>query len=213
MLILNLKTFQESSGDNLEKIMEEVADLITSDVYIAPEMSELVVTKKAYPQVNIISQHVDVLTSGASTGWLPPENLLENEINISLYNHSEHRVWDEVILDKIEFLQSKGMRLIVCCQNLDEANILTESGAYAIAYEPPDLIGSGISVTTRPETVKQFIDIIPDGIIPIIGSGVSSGEDIKTALQLGAKGVLVASAFAKAHDHRKKLEELLGAFR
>lgn len=212
MLILNFKTFEESSGENLDKIMNEIAELSDSKIYIAPEVGELVSTKEKFPSFNIISQNVDDTEVGKSTGWLPPEILLENDIDISIYNHSEHRVWDENILNKITNIQAKGLKLIVCCQDLSEAAELIKVKPFAIAYEPPDLIGSGISVTTRPEVVKEFINIVPDGILQIIGAGVSTGEDVKSAIELGADGVLVASAFVKASDHKAKLQELLNGF-
>src|SRR5690606_9107428 len=124
-------------------------------------------------------------------------------------NHSEHRVWDENILENISDIQAKGLKLVVCCENLNEAQHLTQAKPFAIAYEPPDLIGSGVSVTTRPEVVKDFIGIIPAGIIPIIGAGISNREDVQNALKLGSKGVIVASAFVMANDHKAKLQELL----
>ena len=212
MLVLNLKTFEESSGENLERIMYEIAELSDDRVFIAPEVGELVSTKEKFPSMNIIAQNVDDQDPGKSTGWVPAEILLENNIDISIYNHSEHRVWDENILDKISSIQAKGLKLIVCCQDLNEAEKLIQVKPFAIAYEPPDLIGSGISVTTRPEIVKEFIKIVPEGILQIIGAGVSNGEDVESAMKLGADGVLVASAFVMAEDHKAKLQELLDGF-
>ncbi len=214
MLILNLKTFNESTGENLENLIAEIREFSSeSNLYISPEMIELMSIKKTFPNFQIISQNVDQSVQGESTGWTPAESLIENGIEFSLYNHSEHRVWDDQIIEKIKNLQSKGLKLIVCCQDISEAQKLLSANPYAIAYEPPDLIGSGISVTTRPEVVKEFVDIVGDKCIRIIGAGVSTAEDIKTALSLGAQGVLLASAFVKAENHSVKLQELLQGFK
>jgi triosephosphate isomerase len=46
----------------------------------------------------------------------------------------------------------------------------------------------------------------------LCGAGVSSKEDVKKALELGAQGVLLASAFVKAPDPKAFLSELAGVF-
>jgi triosephosphate isomerase len=74
--------------------------------------------------------------------------------------------------------------------------------------EPPELIGSGVSVTTRPELVKETINAITSTnpkVLPLVGAGVSNAEDIAEALRLGAKGVLLASGFIKAKDPKSVL--------
>ena len=45
-------------------------------------------------------------------------------------------------------------------------------------------------------------------IIPLCGAGISTREDVKEALKLGTKGVLVASGIVKARNQRKALKEL-----
>ena len=77
----------------------------------------------------------------------------------------------------------------------------------------PELIGTGISISkTEPELVKSSVQKISDAnpnVIPLCGAGISSSEDVYAALKLGTKGVLLASAFAKASDPEKKLMELV----
>jgi triosephosphate isomerase len=46
----------------------------------------------------------------------------------------------------------------------------------------------------------------------IIGSGVNEPEDINTALKLGAKGVILASAVVLAQNPEEKLLELARAY-
>jgi len=65
------------------------------------------------------------------------------------------------------------------------------------AFEPPELIGTGRSVSSeKPESLKRAMDIAkrlkPD-IIALCGAGVSCGKDVRDAIRLGAEGVLVGS--------------------
>jgi len=43
----------------------------------------------------------------------------------------------------------------------------------------------------------------------LCGAGISRGEDLKAALELGSVGVLLASGIIRAKDQKKALEDLL----
>ena len=80
--------------------------------------------------------------------------------------------------------------------------------------EPPELIGSGVSVTTKPELVKQTLSTIramSDKVQPLVGAGVTTSEDVVEAIQMGARGVLLASGFVKAKNPSSVLEEMAQA--
>ena len=82
-----------------------------------------------------------------------------------------------------------------------------------IAIEPPELIGSGIPVSkANPEvvegTVREVRKINKDVII-LCGAGISKGEDVKSALELGASGVLLASGVVKAKNVEDSIRELI----
>ena len=82
-----------------------------------------------------------------------------------------------------------------------------------VAYEPPELIGGKVSVAeAKPEAVSRIVKLLPDYQI-IIGAGVKNADDVKKALKLGAKGVLVSSAVVRAKDPEKKLLELAEGFK
>ncbi|MEP7103593.1 MAG: triose-phosphate isomerase [Candidatus Dojkabacteria bacterium] len=218
MVILNFKTYPESTGSNALKLLDAVVKFsqtnpeLASKVTCAPSILDLVYVRKTYRTINIMSQFVDNKNPGSSTGWTTPENLLEQEINFSLYNHSEHRVWSDSIVEDIKAIQAKGIKLVVCCENVEEAKKVLEAEPFGIAYEPKDLIGSGVSVTTRPDAVKEFIEVTKGKTMVFIGAGVSTGEDVVKSLELGAEGVLLASAFVKADNHLAKIEELVKPF-
>jgi triosephosphate isomerase len=43
----------------------------------------------------------------------------------------------------------------------------------------------------------------------LCGAGISKGEDLRAALDLGSKGVLLASGIVKAKDPKAALEDLI----
>ncbi|MCG3215526.1 MAG: triose-phosphate isomerase, partial [Candidatus Heimdallarchaeota archaeon] len=102
----------------------------------------------------------------------------------------------------------------VCSNNLQTSKAISALSPIACAMEPPELIGSGISVTTEPDLVKETINAIlgvNPSVQPLVGAGVSKAQDVLEALKLGAKGVLLASGFVKAKDPKTALIDMANA--
>jgi len=79
-----------------------------------------------------------------------------------------------------------------------------------IAYEPPELIGGDISVSeAKPEIIERITSKV-DNLL--VGAGIKKKEDVKRSLELGAKGILVASGVVKAKNPYKILEEFVVCF-
>lgn len=219
MIILNLKTYKESTGKDGIKLVEAINNIyklnpeVAKYIYISPAMVDLSMIKMLYPHLNIIGQHVDNKKAGSTTGWTPAETLVRNGIEYSMLNHAEHRVWSDNIVQDINDIQSSGLKLIIPCESLDEAKILLEAKPYAIALEDKNLIGTGQSITSmKPDSVKEFIEYCKGKTKLIIGAGVSTGEDVRSGLELGAEGFVLASAFVKAADPEAKARELVAPF-
>lgn len=218
MIVLNLKTYAESTGENAKRLLNAINQFVSDNpnlldkIIVAPSITDLFSVKQNYPNLHIASQHVDNVAAGSSTGWVPADTLISYGVEYVIYNHSEHRVDQNNIIENIKALQSKGLKVIVGCENADEAANLLNAQPFAIAFEPKDLIGSGVSVTTRPEAVKSFIEVTAGKTNSLIGAGVSKGEDVVNAKNLGAQGALLTSAFVKAADPLEKLRELVTPF-
>jgi triosephosphate isomerase len=159
-----------------------------------------------------MAQHVDTKAPGKTTGWITPENLLAHGIRDAVLNHSERRVYGDDIVEMIKDLQSRGLNLIVCCESIEEAQKILEARPMGIAYETKELIGSGVSVTTKPEIIKEFVNLVKGKTMAFAGAGVTTGEDVKNAIELGCEGVILASAFAKAENHYNLAIELAEPF-
>ena len=102
----------------------------------------------------------------------------------------------------------------VVCSN----NEITSAGAAAlgpeyVAIEPPELIGSGISVSkANPEIIKRSVaavHAVNPKVKVLTGAGIQSGECVKIAVDLGTDGVLLASSVVKSPDPAAVLRDLV----
>jgi triosephosphate isomerase (TIM) len=215
VIILNFKAYEESEGDRALKLAEiasEVSLVSGARIVIAPP---LVVMKECTRfGLEVFSQHCDPDKPGAHTGSVTSYALKHAGIAGSLLNHSERRMTHEDVKSAVDNLREDGLISLVCSRDIRESAQLSIFKPSYIAVEPPELIGTGISVSTaKPEVVEGAVEAVrANGNVPVIcGAGISDGADVKKAIELGTEGVLVSSAFAKAKDPKKLLEEMAGA--
>ena len=75
------------------------------------------------------------------------------------------------------------------------------------------MIGGDVSVTSAdPSIVSDTVDLVKatnPNVRVLCGAGVKSGQDVATAIQLGAEGVLLASGVTKASDVATVLADLV----
>jgi triosephosphate isomerase len=100
---------------------------------------------------------------------------------------------------------------VVCVPSISQALKIARLKPRYIAYEVPSLIGTGKAISkAKPGDVSRFAKAMEKrGIIPLCGAGISNGDDVRTAIQLGCKGVLLASAVANAKNPRRILIDLV----
>ena len=208
--ITNLKVY--------DNIMKKPAEFISNLVSVKSDKFQI---SFAVPSINlenlaglfpgkIMAQHVDLNPPGPYTGSIPMESLLTYGINGSLLNHSEKRIQSEIITNIIKKAESLNFELVVCCENLNEIKLYSSMGARTIAYEPPELIGGNISVSSaKPEIIDEGVKICErDGASLLVGAGVKTREDVELSIKLGAQGILIASGITRAPDPRSALNSL-----
>ena len=218
MIILNFKNYSETTGKKgleLAKIAEEVAKEKEAEIIICPQTADIRLISSNV-EIPIFAQHVDSNDPGSHTGNNLMETLIESGAKGSLVNHSEHRL-KLADIEKIVTKASKNKFFsCVCSNNIQTSKAISALSPDACAMEPPELIGSGVSVTTKPDLVRKTISAINninDEVYPLVGAGVTTANDIVEALRLGAKGVLLASGFVKANNPKKVLQEMANALK
>ena len=219
VFIVNAKNYRESSGERLRRFIE-YAILTEADtgvkMYIAPSVIDLYYYSREFSS-SLISQYVDVVEYGSSTGHIPLKRLIEIGVNRSLLNHSEYKVPH----NKIKELASHGSKLnfdfVVCVDSINEMVDLLKSEVYPTAYaiEPPELIGSGKSVSKyKPETVVKAVKLGEEYDIPVLcGAGIVNEEDVKKAVELGVAGILVSSGIIKSKDPLSTMLKMASALK
>ncbi|MHA1589637.1 MAG: triose-phosphate isomerase [Candidatus Njordarchaeales archaeon] len=220
IIIINYKAYESAIGENavkLTEIIEDVAEEFQKITFVvSPQIADIYRLAQIVKKVYIFSQHIDPVPLGAKTGHTPPEVVKLAGACGTLINHSERPLDLDSIEKAIKRAREVGLLTCACASTPEMGEKIAGFLPNFLAFEPPELIGTGISVSkARPEAVVESVKRVEKAgkgkVIPLCGAGISSGEDVKRALELGAKGVLVASAVVKAKDPYAILQEFASA--
>jgi len=214
-ILVNVKTFREGMG-NRAHMIANAAQLVAHEsgatIGIAPSYIDLhpICHHFAIP---VYAQHVDGYEPGAHTGHITAEAIRVAGAAGSLVNHSERRLTLADIEASVRALHAQKLVAVVCSNN--EA---TSAGAAAlapeyVAIEPPELIGSGVSVSkANPEIIRRSVAAVHEvnpKVKVLTGAGIQSGDCVKIAVDLGTDGVLLASSVVKAKEPADVLRDLV----
>lgn len=215
IVILNYKTYLESSGENaleLARALKSASEESGITMVAAPQAADIY---RIQDQISlpIFAQHIDPITPGGHTGSNLIETLIEAGINGSLINHSENRMKLADIDEVIQLCKQNDIESCVCTNNIATSKAIATFSPDAVAVEPPELIGTGIPVSqAQPEVVEDSVKgvkSINKKIKVLCGAGISTGDDMEAAMDLGADGVLLASGIVKAENPKEALLDLV----
>lgn len=214
MIFVNFKTYQEGTGERAAKLAKICAEVQkNSKVKIIPvvQLVDLYRIKDQLLKLEVWVQHLDPFPPGKFTGWINLEAIKEAGASGTLLNHSEHRMPPGTIRQIIK--KAGDFKILLCCKSLGQAERLVKLKPNLLAYEPPELIGSREKsvASEKPEAIGNLVKMIDLPLI--VGAGIHSREDVKISLQMGAKGILVATDVVLAKDQKKELEDLAQGFK
>ena len=216
MFVINCKNYEEIAGDKIikfVKIAEKISKKYKVKIAIAPPQH--LIGLVANSSIPILAQHVDDSKVGSTTGFVIPELLKKSKVKGSLINHSEHRISSGEIKKLVLKLKELKMISIVCVKDVSEAKKYSKLNPDYIAIEPPELIGSGKAVSKeKPELITKAADAVKtekNKTKLLCGAGIVSGEDVAKSIELGSKGILVASGIVKSKDWNKVISEFAKA--
>ena len=206
MIIVNFKTYLESTGKRaieLARQAEKAAKETGANIIVVPQVVDLARVAEAV-EIPVFAQHVDPIKPGNSTGHVLAEAVKEAGAVGTLINHSERQLRLIDIDSIIALTKEKGLVSCVCANNPSVSAAVAAMHPNITSVEPPELIGSGISVSkAQPEIVTDTVKLVQkvDPKMTILcGAGISTADDVSIALKLGTRGVLVASGIVKAKD-------------
>lgn len=214
-ILLNYKTYIEGTGKEaveIAKACETVSEESGIEIAVAPQLPDIYRVASEV-EIPVFSQHLDGIGAGSFTGHIFGKCIKEAGAVGTLINHSERRLTLAEIEASLKAAREYGLRAVICTNNVPTTAAAAALSPDYVAIEPPELIGSGIPVSKAdPEVVSGSVEAaakINPGVKVLCGAGISKGEDLKAALDLGSEGVLLASGIVKSKDPKAALEDLI----
>ncbi len=216
LLVVNFKTYVEATGKRaieLAKLAGEVSRETGVTIIVAPQFTDIEPVSETV-DIPVFSQHVDSVKPGAHTGHVLAEAVKSAGAEGTLLNHSERRINTSEIADTLKVCSEADLLSLVCADTTQASVNIAKMLPDMIAIEPPELIGSGISVSkARPELITESLGQIRkvnQRVRFLCGAGVTTSEDVSKALELGSQGVLIASSVVKSKNPQAALEGMAG---
>ncbi|MEM4723696.1 MAG: triose-phosphate isomerase [Candidatus Hadarchaeum sp.] len=215
IVIVNFKTYPEATGENAVKlarlILEAGKDHGVS-VAVAPQLADIY-RVACRVKIPVLAQHVDPVKPGRNTGWITPESIKAAGAVGTLINHAEHKISIDQIASVVARANEIGLSTVACAADIEESRKIAKLGPEMIAVEPPELIGTGVPVSkAKPEVVTRSVGAVKEAnskVKVVCGAGITTGDDVARALELGAEGVLLASGIVCAQDQRAAIVDII----
>jgi triosephosphate isomerase len=209
-VLVNLKAYP-CDPVAIARAARDVSDESGVRIAVAPQAADIGAV--AATGVETWAQDVSPVEYGSHTGSTLAEAVARAGATGTIINHSERR---RTVADIDASLAAAGradLETIVCANNPAQIGAAAALGPDAVAVEPPALIGTGTPVSQAdPDVVENAVaaaNRIDSGVDVLCGAGISTGDDLRAAADLGATGVLLASGVAKAEAPRSALAALV----
>lgn len=219
VVIVNYKLFPAATGPravDFTRALEAAAEGHRVSLAVCPQAADLWRVSQA-TRLAVLAQHVDALAPGNGTGATLVDAIRDAGAAGSLLNHAERRLTLADVAASTARLRAAGLASVVCTDTAETTRAAASLGPHFVAIEPPELIGGDVSVTSAdPGIVERSVHAAKtaDASVRILcGAGVKTGHDLRKALELGADGILLASAITKAKEPGAALRDLLTGLR
>ncbi|PIN70342.1 triose-phosphate isomerase [Candidatus Woesearchaeota archaeon CG11_big_fil_rev_8_21_14_0_20_43_8] len=230
IVMINLKTYKQGTGKEglaLVKTIAKVAKDYDVEMVVCSQMADICRHSQicaceskeggctAFDSlgIEIYSQTIEPIKFGSNTGHELPETIKEAGAVGTLLNHSEHRERIDHIESCISRAREVGLKIVVCANTAHIAEAIAAFSPDFVAVEPPELIGGDVSVSkAKPELITDTVDkvnLVNKNVGVLVGAGIKNAEDLRIALKLGARGVLLASGVVCSADPEGSLRGLL----
>ncbi|WP_101297761.1 triose-phosphate isomerase [Halegenticoccus soli] len=209
-ILVNLKAYP-CDPIEVATAARDVGDESGVRIAVAPQAAHL--SRVAETEVETWAQHVSPNDYGSHTGSTLAEAVAEAGATGTLVNHSEKRLKLADVDGSVRAAKRAGLETVVCANNPAQIGAAAALEPDAVAVEPPELIGGDVSVSTAdPEIVENAVEAaaaVDEAVDVFCGAGISTGDDVTAAADLGAEGILLASGVAKADDPEAALRDLV----
>ncbi|MFA5060957.1 MAG: triose-phosphate isomerase [Candidatus Pacearchaeota archaeon] len=204
IILINFKTY--NYGKIAIALAKEI-EKVNKNIIIAVQPTDIKeISSKT--KLKVYSQHVDSAKPERATGFITPESVKSVGASGVLLNHSEHQIDFKTLKETIKRCKKIKLNTAIFASGLKEAKKIEKLKPTFLIYEPPELVGGKISVSSsKPEIISKIAKSIKTKFL--VGAGIKTKEDIKNSIKLGASGVAFASVITTAKNPKKTLKELL----
>jgi len=216
LIIVNFKTFKEAMGRRaitIAKQAEKVSIEVNVCIAVAPQLVDLSSVAKEV-SIPVFAQHIDPIIPGSFTGHILPEAVKEAGAIGAIIGHAEREVSLADIFKAVKRARDVGLISVVCCGTDEICAACAPLRPNMIALEPPELIGTNISVSkAKPHSILKavkYIKSVDKNIGVLCGAGIKTKEDVIKAMEYGAEGIMVGS-IVKAKNFYNVLLDLAEA--
>jgi triosephosphate isomerase len=215
LVLVNLKAYTEGMGERASAIADAAATVGEESgvvIGVAPAFTDLAAIASRF-SIPVYAQHIDGVAPGAYTGHVTAGQVRATGATGTLINHSERRLTLADIDASLSAARGAGLRTVICTNNEATTAAAAALAPDYVAIEPPELIGTGVSVSKAdPGIIERSVaavQAVNPQVKVLTGAGISTGECVKIALELGTDGVLLASSVVKAKDPAAVLRNLV----
>lgn len=215
IIAINFKAYESATGERAAKLAA-AADAVSHEegvpVIVAVQATDISNVSKSV-DIDVYAEHAEPAGFGAHTGAVLLEAVKAAGAKGTIINHSEKTLELKAIEKTVARAKELGLKTIVCAGTADQAKAVACFSPDYVAYEPPELIGGEVSVSSaKPDVIKEAVrkvKSVSSTTEVLVGAGVKSKQDVEKALYLGAVGVLLASHVTEAKFQKDAIKGLI----
>lgn len=187
-LVVNPKSYlYGEEALKLAKTCDLLSEKYGIDVIFTAQHVDIKSISSSTQNIIVTAQHMDGHSIGRGMGKILGEGLVEAGAKATFLNHAEHPMTLSELTESINKANELGIITIVCANSIKEARIIAHYEPDVIVCEPNELIGTGnTSSFEYMSKTNNEIHAINKEIKVLQAAGISSGEDVYSALKSGA---------------------------
>lgn len=202
-------------GDQLVELAvyaDKVGQELGIDVCVTCPYADISRVAAAVDKAVVCAQGMDGITPGRGMGAVLPESLKAAGCECVVLNHAERPMTTNGLVKARYRAKELDMMTIICADTAEESRMIATLEPECMICEPTALIGTGTTADASyiKETVAAVKAVSPNTAV-LIGSGISTGEDVYKAIKAGGDASGATSGITAAPDPKKVIRDMIEA--
>ncbi len=213
-IIIDFQALPETSGKKgmkLAKTAEKVSQEIGVSIAICPSLPNLSLYSSEL-EISTFSQRLDLISTYQKSGLITIEMIKDAGAEGVLIDPIDTQMSLSSLERMVRDSRTARLYTIICTNNEAVSAAATKLDPHAIAFQPPEIEESNLSVSNVEPSVIQNntkrIKIENPRISPFCGAGIHSSIDVEKVFELGVEGILISSIYTNSKDPNAFLTSL-----